>query len=82
MRLPSGYGSVTKLSGNRRRPYLVKKTTGWDERGYPIVDIIGYTVTREEGLELLAQYNCPVTQSREILLTGGSSADTGDRVTL
>lgn len=57
MRLPSGYGSVTKLSGNRRRPYLVKKTTGWDERGYPIVDIIGYTVTREEGLELLAQYN-------------------------
>lgn len=30
--------------------------------------------------ELLAQYNCPVNQSREILLTGGSSADTGDRV--
>ena len=40
---------------------------------------IASTVTRPE---LLAQYNCPVTQSREILLTGGSSADTGDRVTL
>lgn len=57
MRLPSGYGSVAKLSGNRRRPYIVKKTRGWDERGYPIIEIIGYAATREEGLELLAQYN-------------------------
>lgn len=30
--------------------------------------------------ELLAQYNCPVNQSREILLTGGSSDDTRDGV--
>ena len=57
MRLPNGYGSVTKLSGNRRRPYMVRKTDGFDERGYPIYRIIGYTATREEGLALLAEYN-------------------------
>jgi len=57
MKHPNGYGSVAKLSGNRRRPYIVKKTKGFDNRGYPIPDIIGYAVTREEGLILLAQYN-------------------------
>ena len=36
---------------------MVKKTRGFDQRGYPIVEIIGYTATREEGLALLAKYN-------------------------
>lgn len=36
---------------------MVRKTTGFDERGYPIYSIIGYTETREKGLSLLAQYN-------------------------
>ena len=57
MRNPNGYGSVVKLSGNRRRPYMVRKTAGWDTRGYPIYDIIGYTETREDGMYMLAQYN-------------------------
>lgn len=26
MKLPNGYGSITKLSGNRRRPYAVRRT--------------------------------------------------------
>ena len=29
MKLPNGYGSVVKLSGKRRNPYLVRKTNGW-----------------------------------------------------
>lgn len=29
MKLPNGYGSVTKLSGNRRKPFRVRKTVGW-----------------------------------------------------
>lgn len=29
MRLPNGYGGVVKLSGNRRRPYAARITTGW-----------------------------------------------------
>ncbi|MCC8014693.1 MAG: tyrosine-type recombinase/integrase [Eubacterium sp.] len=57
MKLPNGYGSVVKLSGNRRRPYAVRKTLGFDDRGYPIYSYIGYTETRQEGLMLLAEYN-------------------------
>ncbi len=33
MKLPNGYGSVTKLSGARRRPYMVRITTGYDYEG-------------------------------------------------
>ena len=57
MRLPNGYGTVAKLSGKRRRPYIVKKTLGLNEKGYPIIEIVGYAASREEGLELLAQFN-------------------------
>ena len=32
MRLPNGYGSVYKLAGNRRRPYVVKKTIDGRQR--------------------------------------------------
>ena len=56
-RNPNGYGSVTRLSGNRRKPYWVKKTVGWNEKGHPIYKTIGYAATREEGNIMLAQYN-------------------------
>jgi len=48
---PNKYGTVTKLSGNRRRPWIVRE--GQTGKQKPI----GYTTTREEGLILLAQYN-------------------------
>lgn len=57
MRNPNGYGSVVKLSGNRRKPFVARKTKGWDDKGYPIYDTIGYYATREEGLLALAEYN-------------------------
>lgn len=57
MKNPNGYGSVTKLSGNRRRPFWVRKTVGWNEKGYPIYETIGYCASREEGNMLLAEYN-------------------------
>jgi integrase len=57
MRNPNGYGSVVKLGGNRRRPYMVRKTIGWNAKRHPIYLIIGYYVTREEALIALAQYN-------------------------
>ena len=57
MRLPNGYGSVVKLSGKRRKPFAVRKTTGFNEKGHPIYEYIGYTATREEGLAMLAEYN-------------------------
>lgn len=57
MRNPNGYGTVVKLSGNRRNPYAVRKTTGWNEKGYPIYTNIGYAPTREAGMIMLAEYN-------------------------
>jgi len=57
LRNPNGYGSVVKLSGNRRRPYRVRKTIGWNEKGHPIYLVLDYTKTREEGMILLAEYN-------------------------
>lgn len=58
MRNPNGYGSVVKLSGKRRRPFMVRSAVhGYDDRGFPLFDIIGYTATREEGNILLAQFN-------------------------
>lgn len=58
MRNPNRYGSVVRLSGNRRRPFMVRGGVyGYDERGYPMFDIIGYAATREEGNIMLAEYN-------------------------
>ena len=57
MRNPNGYGSVVKLKGNRRRPYRVRKTVGFNEKGHPIIQVLAYTATREEGMILLAAYN-------------------------
>lgn len=57
MKNPNGFGTVVKLSGNRRKPYAVRKTVGWNEKGYPIYRAIGYAPTREEGLMMLAEYN-------------------------
>lgn len=56
-RLPNGYGSIYKLSGNRRRPYAIAKTFGWDDNGKQIQKIIGYAETKKEGLEILFEYN-------------------------
>jgi len=57
MKLPNGYGSVVKLSGQRRKPYAVRKSNGVDDRGYPIYNVIGYYETRELGLMALSEYN-------------------------
>ena len=57
MKNPNGYGTVAKLSGNRRKPFVVRKTDGWDDRGFPIYITIGYYTTREEGLIALAEFN-------------------------
>ena len=40
MRAPNGFGTVARLSGNRRRPFIIKKTVGWNDKGHPIYDII------------------------------------------
>ena len=57
MKNPNGYGSVTRLTGKRRKPFWVRKTVGFNDKGHPIYETIGYCSTREEGNILLAEYN-------------------------
>lgn len=62
MRLPNGMGSVYKLSGNRRKPWAARKTTGWrtvpgKQRAYPVYDFVGYYATRREAMTALVEYN-------------------------
>lgn len=57
MRLPNGYGSVYKLKGNRRRPWIARVTVGWTDKGKQLYRTVGYFATKKEGLEALAQYH-------------------------
>ena len=62
MKLPNGYGSVKKQSGNRRKPYIVRITIGWEidpvtEKKKQKYAVIGYAETKKEGLQMLAEYH-------------------------
>lgn len=60
MRLANGMGSVTKMSGKRRKPYRVRITAGWemkDGKAKQISKTIGYYATRKEALEALFAFN-------------------------
>ncbi len=57
MRNPNGYGSVYKLSGKRRRPFIAVVSGALDENGrYPRTPI-GYYATRREALRAISEYN-------------------------
>ena len=55
-RNPNNYGCVTKLKGNRSRPWVVKVTV-YDEEGHGRQVPIDYAETEEQGNIILAQYN-------------------------
>lgn len=57
MKLPNGYGSVSKLKGKRRKPWAVRKTVGKTDGDRPITRYVGYYATRAEALAALASYN-------------------------
>ena len=62
MKNPNGFGSIAKLSGNRRKPYIVRVTTGYEfNKEKDKVEqkrlIVGYARTKAEALELLNQKN-------------------------
>lgn len=59
MRLPNGFGNVSKLPGNRRKPYRARITIGWESDSETIKQkfkTIGYYETREEGIIALSTY--------------------------
>ena len=67
MRLPNSIGSVYPLSGNRRRPWAIAKTFGWDDNGKQIQKIIDYAESRAEGLSKLFEYNKNPLSNIELL---------------
>lgn len=59
-RLPNNFGTVYKLSGNRRNPWIARRRTGelWDDDRHtykPIYTTVGYYPTRKDALEALAK---------------------------
>lgn len=60
MKNPNGYGGVSKLLGQRRKPYRVRLTAGWqciEGRRRQKYHTLGYYATRRDALIALAEYN-------------------------
>ena len=55
-RNPNGYGSITRLKGNRLRPFMIRVTT-YDADGKGKQKAVGYADTMKNALMLLAKYN-------------------------
>ena len=69
MRMPNGFGGISKLSGNRRNPYAVRITQGWTDDGKQIVKYLGYYKTRSDALKALSAYNANPYDLSEATLT-------------
>lgn len=52
----NGFGSIVKLSGNRRKPFAVRITTGWKD-GKQVRKYLGYYTTEKEALIALGEYH-------------------------
>lgn len=62
MRLPNGFGGITKLSGKRRNPWRARITSGWEidektQKAKQVYITIGYYPTRQLALQALSEYN-------------------------
>lgn len=68
MRMPSGYGSIIKLKGNRRRPYQVRLTKGFTDEGKQIYMYLGYFEKKEQAMIALSEYqSSPYDITRETI---------------
>lgn len=61
MKLPNGTGSVYRLSGKRRNPWIARKTKEWvlddSNKAKQTYLTVGYFPTRKDALEALMNYN-------------------------
>lgn len=60
VRLPNGFGQISKISGNLRNPYRAMVTIGKSPEGKPICRILkpkGYFKTYREAYEALIKYH-------------------------
>lgn len=52
----NGDGSIFKLSGNRKKPYAVRVTVGWTDKGNQKYKYIGYYAGKTEAKNALREY--------------------------
>lgn len=62
MRLPNGFGNVSKLGGKRRNPWRARRTDRWEidattGKAKQIFETIGYFPTRQAAIQALSEYN-------------------------
>jgi integrase len=57
MKRANGMGTVVKMTGNRRKPWAIRKVVGWKENGRPILKYISYHKTKREAEKALKEYN-------------------------
>lgn len=56
MKRSNGMGSVYKVSGNRRKPYVSRVTKGFDNEGKQIYEYLGTFSTQKEAENILNEY--------------------------
>ena len=81
MRNPNGYGSVYKLSGNRRNPYTARITIGFkktEKSAQPIYKFLGFYKTKKEAAIALALYN----ENPEAVVTVNNTLTPTSKITL
>lgn len=57
MRRANGMGTIIKLSGNRRKPWAIRRVTGYTETGKRLIKYQGYYRTKREAERALNEYN-------------------------
>ena len=57
LRHANGTGSIAKLSGRRRKPYIARVTTGWTNDGTAIRESIGTFSSKAKAQDALNAYN-------------------------
>lgn len=75
MKMGNGTGSIVELSGNRRKKFAVRVTTGW-KNGRQVRKYIGYYATQTEALMALAEYH---KNGLDVDLTNLTVKETFDR---
>ena len=66
MKRANGMGTIIKLTGNRRKPWAIRRVIGWKDNGQPQIKYQGYYRTRREAEAALNEYNAdPYTISRK-----------------
>lgn len=68
MKRANGMGTIIKLSGNRRKPWAIRRVLGYKENGHAIIKYQGYYRTKREAEQALNEYNAnPYTISNKSL---------------